>query len=96
MAFVASVVALRFRRPYQFVGFVDVDRWHIEGWNMDGYTVLLDGVDISDGGVWFNDITGEAYCLKRNSRGNFYVKLGSDGRELAGHLLRGTVRMVKL
>lgn len=56
------------------VGYMDVERWFAEQRNQNGYSVLLDGQDITDGCVWFDDRTGQAEVLKRNSSGQFYAE----------------------
>lgn len=73
------------------LGLVTLDRWFSEfGYD---YAVLLDGVDISYGCVWFNDETGEACCLKRDSNGQFYR---NDCEDNFDEILHGVVRVVKL
>lgn len=94
--FVAGVVALVAMVPCtrtarKHVGYMDVERWFRE--NRHHQKVLLNGHDITDGCVWFNDITGEAECFKRNAAGEFYTTQ-NDPNRIASRILRGRIEVV--
>lgn len=79
-----SLPWLSFKRTNK-VGLMTVERWFAEG--RQHQSVLLNGRDITNGCVWFDDRSGEAERLKCDSRGEFYVKDGGFAREmLRGHI----------
>lgn len=78
-------------------GYVDVDRWfRIPG--HERMSVLLDGRDITDGCIWFNDVTGEAECYKRDVAGEFYSEPIDPEywmpQRIASERLRGRIEVV--
>lgn len=87
--FIALVAPLRSVQRY---GYMDIERWWAGDFNVRGAKVLLNGRDITDGCVWFNDITGEAYCYKRDVSGQCYVDHAAD--QVAGHVLKGRIEVV--
>jgi hypothetical protein len=52
---VKAIPALTSVGPF---GFVDVERWHALGL-FGGHGVFLNGVEVTNGATWFNDLTGE-------------------------------------
>lgn len=91
-AVAAPVVRILLGRSEK-VGLMTVERWFAEQRNEHGYSVLLDGRDITDGCVWFDDTTGQAEVLKRDSDGHFYSD--SSGRNSTRQLLTGKIQVVQ-
>jgi hypothetical protein len=52
---VKAIAALTSVGPF---GFVDIERWHSLGL-FGGHGVFLNGVEVTNGATWFNDLTGE-------------------------------------
>jgi hypothetical protein len=90
----APVLALLGWRTAGKVGYMDYRRWWDEGRNERGDCVLLNGRDITYGCVWFNDETGQAWCMKMDRAGKFYMDPHNPD-ELAAEMLTGSIRVVR-
>lgn len=94
-AAVASLVALvvapraSSAAPY---GHMTVDRWHREGMRDRGARTLIDGRDITDECVAFDDRFGWADVLLRNPEGKHYLRPDRTGPAQAR--LHGRIEVV--
>jgi hypothetical protein len=55
---VAPIAVKAVAAPLGPFGFVDVDRWHALGL-FGSHGVFLDGVEVTNGAIWFNDVAGQ-------------------------------------
>lgn len=69
-------------------GPMDVDRWFAEG--HFGKRVLCNGVDITDGCTFFDDVKGEAVRFVKDSSGNFVMNIDEPLKEM----LRGRIEVI--